>query len=63
MSDRVLSTREAAAVLGVDSSRIRQLCLSGQLVGVKVGRDWVIRESDLEKARDRPKRGRPRKAT
>jgi excisionase family DNA binding protein len=60
----VLTTREAAVMLGVQPSRIRHMILSGQLRAEKDGRNWWILRSDLEKAKDRPgvgyPKGRPR---
>ena len=42
-----MSTQEAAADLGVSTGRVRQLLLAGQLPGEKLGRDWLIRRSDV----------------
>lgn len=55
-----LTTSEAAARLGVNQSRIRQLILAGQLPARKRGRDWSIRAQDLQLVAVR-KIGRPRK--
>jgi len=55
-----ISTKRAAEILGVNDSRVRQLILGGRLPAKKIGRDWIIREKDLEKVTDR-KPGRPRK--
>jgi excisionase family DNA binding protein len=57
---RFISTKRAAEILGVNDSRVRQLILAGRLPARKIGRDWIIREKDLEKVTDR-KPGRPRK--
>ena len=59
---KLLSTPEAAAVLGVTVARVQQLIWSGRLPAQKVGRDYVIQESDLESVKERPT-GRPLKAT
>jgi excisionase family DNA binding protein len=56
---RDYTTADAAKELGVTASRIRKMIDAGRLKGRKVGRDWLIKESDLEKARDRSP-GRPR---
>jgi excisionase family DNA binding protein len=55
------NTAEAAENLGVSPSRVRQLCLSGELAAEKVGRDWVITTEALEAyaARPKPKAGYP----
>ena len=55
-----LTTKEAAARLGVSPARVRQLVLSGDLPAEKFGRDLMIKESDLKLVEDRPM-GRPRK--
>ena len=55
-----LTTRQAAAILGVNASRIRQLVLSGELPAEKFGRDLVILHSNLKKVKLRPL-GRPPK--
>jgi len=57
-----LTVAAAAAVVGVSPGRIRQLIDSGELAAEKVGRDWVLRRSVVERfaAKDRPGPGRPR---
>lgn len=54
------TTKTAAAYLGLDPSRVRQLCESGRLRALKFGRDWAINRDDLVRYQ-KPKRGRPRK--
>ncbi|MCY4653868.1 MAG: type II toxin-antitoxin system HicB family antitoxin [Dehalococcoidia bacterium] len=40
---RLVTAKEAAAELGVSDARVRQLCLSGLIVGAeRRGRDWMI---------------------
>lgn len=56
----LINTQTAAKVLGINNSRVRQLILAGRLPAKKIGRDWIIREKDLEKVIVR-KPGRPRK--
>jgi excisionase family DNA binding protein len=48
-----ITTNEAALRLGIDRSRIHQLLRAGRLPAVKVGRDWLIDEADLDLVRDR----------
>jgi excisionase family DNA binding protein len=43
-----MTTIEAAAFLGVNPSRCRQLILAGQLKAEKIGRDWHIKPRDAE---------------
>lgn len=57
----LLTTTEAADILGIKQARVRQLILAGRLPAKKHGRDWIIKERDLELVRIR-KVGRPRKA-
>lgn len=57
----MLTTKEAAARLGITAGRVRQMVLAGQLPAQKFGRDLVIAESDLNLVEDR-KPGRPPKA-
>lgn len=54
----LLTTAQAATILGVNEQRIRQLCAEGRM-GHKVGRDWVISPEDIERNRIR-KPGRPK---
>lgn len=56
----MLITKEAAEVLGVSVRRIQAMAKSGRLPARKVGRDWHIDRSYIEKVRDR-RPGRPRK--
>jgi len=56
---KILTTAQAAKILKVNDSRVRQLILSGRLPAQKLGRDWVIQEKDLIKVADR-KPGRPK---
>ncbi len=54
-----LTTKEAAAALGISPSRVRQLIKAGRLPATLVaGRDWLINETDLAKVAVR-KPGRP----
>ncbi|HJR09243.1 MAG TPA: helix-turn-helix domain-containing protein [Pyrinomonadaceae bacterium] len=58
----LLTTRQAAERLKISIPRIHQLINEKRLPAEKVGRDYVIREEDLELVKDRPKAGRPPKA-
>ena len=57
----MLTTKEAADVLGVSLRQVQTLIQQGKLQAQKMGRDYVIRESDLKAVEHRPK-GRPPKA-
>ncbi|MFZ3471810.1 helix-turn-helix domain-containing protein [Streptomyces sp. 2.9] len=50
----LLSVKEAAALLGVDDSRVRQLLHDGTLQGQRVGGRWLVAG---DSARDRKDRG------
>jgi excisionase family DNA binding protein len=58
--ERLLTTKEAAQILGVHQSRIYALVNSGRLKATRFGNALVIKESDLEPIRER-KPGRPPK--
>lgn len=55
-----LTTSEAAAELDVTVRRVQAMIADGRLKARKIGRDWMIRPSDLDKVRDR-RPGRPSK--
>ena len=55
---KTLTTKEAAEILNVTPSRVRQMVLSGRLPAEKFGRDLVIHEKDLALVAER-KPGRP----
>jgi len=43
------TTKQAAKILKVNDSRVRQLILSGELFGQKFGHIWFIKKTDLNK--------------
>lgn len=57
--NKILTTRQAARILGLSRSRVKQLIQAGQLPATKHGRDYMINLDDLL---DMPRRGagRPR---
>ncbi len=60
MTNDLLSTNEVAEKLGVTSIRVRAMIRNGNLPAQKIGRDYVVKESDLKFVKDR-KPGRPAK--
>jgi excisionase family DNA binding protein len=46
----------AAAYLELSASRIRQLCLSGELKAEKVGNRWIITLDELKRFKAAPRR-------
>jgi excisionase family DNA binding protein len=59
--DKLLNVKEASEKLGVSRWRVNQFINEGRIPAQKIGRSYVIRESDLELVRGR-KIGRPLKA-
>jgi excisionase family DNA binding protein len=57
----LLTTKEAAELLGVTPRRVTAMIQSEQLPAEKFGRDYLIQERDLKQVADR-KVGRPRKS-
>jgi len=57
---KLLTTKEAAEKLGVSVRRVQAMITDGSLSASKLGRDYVIKESELESVKDR-KPGRPSK--
>ena len=60
METQFISTKDAAARLGITPMRIRALISAGRLPSQLIGRDHLIKESDLALVSDR-KAGRPKK--
>jgi excisionase family DNA binding protein len=59
---KLLTTNEAAERLGVHVTRVRALIVAERLPAQKIGRDYMIRETDLRLVADRSP-GRPPNAT
>lgn len=59
--EKLYTTEEAAQLLGVTASRIRQLILEKRINSQKMGRDHIIPQSELSQFSDqgKKKRGRP----
>lgn len=58
----LLNVREAAAVIGVTTGRVRQMLREGELIGIKANeRAWLVRREEAKrKADEEQKTGRPR---
>jgi len=54
----MITTTQAARILGVSRMRVVHLIHAGRLPAKKFGERWAIREKDLELVKDR-KPGRP----
>ena len=46
--ERLLSSIEAAAVLGIHSKTLQRMARSGQIRGIRVGKLWRFRCSDID---------------
>ena len=56
-----LTTAQAAEQLRLTVSMVRRYCRDGRLPAQKVGRDWLIRNEDLEQFKAIPRKvGRPK---
>ena len=66
MDSSFISTADAARLLHVSASRVRQLIAEGHLAARRFYRVWLIDPASLDRARQRPgcgwPRGRPRKS-
>lgn len=54
----LLSVKQAAALLGVDDSRVRQLLHDGKLQGRRVGGRWLVAGDSVRDRKDRGPRSR-----
>ncbi len=60
--DKLYTTQEAAALIGVTDSRLRQLILKGKATPAqKVGGTWIFTIEEIERLQTRPKAGRPKR--
>jgi len=60
MTEDLITTEEAAKILGVTPAYIRRLCARRTLGGKRYGRDWLMtRKSVMEFAATERKPGRP----
>ena len=57
INDTLLSTKEAAEVLGLSQDHIRRLLEQGKLKGKRVGNSWVVLELNYKRQR-KPKTSR-----
>jgi excisionase family DNA binding protein len=56
-----LTTKEVADKLNISVRQVQTLINQKRLPAEKRGRDWFVRESDLELVKERKKTGRPPK--
>lgn len=60
MDDRMITVEEAANLLDVSTSRIRQLVLAGILKGQKLAGAWFFTREAIEQARERNRKPGPK---
>jgi len=60
---RLLTVSDAAQRLGLSVAMVRRYCESGELPATKLGRDWSLRQWDVERFAAAPRqRGRKKKS-
>lgn len=47
MKTNLLTTAQAAIILGVTPQEVKKKCQRGTLRGEKIGRDWLILEAEI----------------
>lgn len=58
----LFSVPEAALALGVTDARVRQLLISKEMAGCKLGQNWAIPEIEIKKyQKNRRPPGKPRR--
>jgi excisionase family DNA binding protein len=56
----MFTTKQAAAELNIQPRSVKQLCQRGILKAEKIGRDWLIETSEVERYKtERKSAGRP----
>lgn len=45
----MLNVKQAAEILGLNPSRVRKLAHDKRITAVKIGRDWIFKQGDLER--------------
>ncbi len=63
LKNALLSTKEAAEMLGVGSEQVRRYCKDGKLAYTRVGRVFAVNVAEIEQFMQGPppRRGRPKK--
>lgn len=56
-----LTTKEVAEKLNISRRQVQTLIQQEKLPATKKGRDWFVKEQDLELVKERKKTGRPPK--
>jgi excisionase family DNA binding protein len=56
----LITTQQAAKILGLSARRVRELAGDGSLPAVAVGRDWLFEPAAVARFKATPRRGRGR---
>ena len=56
----LISTTEAARISGLTTGYIRRLLIRGDFEGIKVGRNWLLRESTIREFMKQKRRPGPK---
>ena len=49
MQDKILNVPEIAKFFGVSKKTVYEWCRAGQLPAFKIGQEWMVRQSDMQK--------------
>lgn len=49
MPDKILNVPEIAKFFGVSKKTVYEWCKGGNLPAFKIGQEWMVRQSDLQK--------------
>ncbi len=49
MKDQILNVPEIAKFFGVTHKTVYEWCKNGNLPAFKIGQEWMVRQSDLQK--------------
>lgn len=51
----VFNATEAAEYLGIEPSAVRRYCIDGRLKGDKLGSNWILRQTELDRFKSIPR--------
>jgi len=59
--ETLYTTPQAAEALGISASHMRKMIMNGQAIpDQQIGGTWLFTTEEVERLRNRPKRGRPK---
>lgn len=60
----MLTTKQAATELGIQPGSVKKLCQRGVLKAERIGRDWLVEQSEIERYKtERRRPGKPKGAS